>query len=208
MCSSDLENAIYPSRRRLLASLRRNRDHLVNVACGPHVLEGFVNVDLFRADGAVVKWDCRRNLPFADASVAGIRVEHFVEHLEVREELTEFLSDCYRVLQPQGVLRVIVPDAERYLRAYCQGEPNGFASLNFPLPFPAELPTRMDVINHVFHQGHEHRWGYDFENLSERLKRAGFANIQRSAFCKSAVPQMTHDREVHKAYSLYVEAIK
>jgi len=200
------ENKVYPSRRRLLANLRRQKGHLVNVACGPQVLADFVNVDLFRANKAVVKWDCRRSLPFADGSVAGIRVEHFVEHLEVREELTDFLSDCHRILQPHGVLRVIVPDAEKYLRAYCDGGLNGFALLNVSMPLPADLPTRMDVVNHVFHQGHEHRWGYDFENLSDRLKRAGFLQIRRTAFGQSTLPPLACDREVHKPYSLYVEA--
>src|SRR6476620_10440438 len=76
-----LENTLYPSRRRMLAKLRRQKGLLVNVACGPQVLADFVNVDLYRAEKAVVKWDCRRSLPFADGSVAGIRVEHFVEHL-------------------------------------------------------------------------------------------------------------------------------
>ena len=43
------------------------------------------------------------------------------EHIEPREELPRFLGDCHRALEPGGVLRIIVPDAERYLQAYCQG---------------------------------------------------------------------------------------
>lgn len=203
-----LENAIFPSRRRLLADLRCRKGHLVNVGCGPQILDGFVNVDLFRADKRVVKWDCRHSLPFANDAVAGIRVEHFVEHLEVREELTEFLCDCHRVLQPGGVLRVIVPDGEKYVRAYCKGDLTSFATLGFSVPFPVDLPTRMDVVNHVFHQSHEHRWAYDFENLSDRLRGAGFSQIRRSEFGQSAVPQLAQDRDVHKPYSLYVEATK
>lgn len=205
---SKFENSVYPWRRRRLTKLRCQSGHLVNVACGPQVLADFVNVDLFCADKAVVKWDCRSSLPFSNCSVAGIRVEHFVEHLEVREELTSFLSNCHRVLQSGGVLRVIVPDAEKYLRAYCQDDLSGFLALGVSVPFPAELPTRIDVVNHVFHQWQEHRWGYDFESLSLRLRQAGFSVTRRAEFGKSSMAALAQDRKVHEPYSLYVEAIK
>ena len=153
-------------------------------------------------------WDCRRRLPLADGSAAGIRAEHFVEHLEPREHLPAFLEDCRRALRPGGVLRIIVPDAERYLMAYCRADLLGFWDLEVPNPFPDDLPTRMDVINHVFHQWHEHRWAYDFEALEHRLRAAGFTRVDRAAYNSSRDPKLGQDRDVHAPYSLYVEAIK
>jgi hypothetical protein len=66
----------------------------------------------------------------------------------------------------------------------------------------------MDVINHVFHQWHEHRWAYDFETLAHRLAAAGFATVQRSRFECSHDTRLAQDRDVHAPYSLYVEAIR
>jgi predicted SAM-dependent methyltransferase len=180
---------------------------LVNVACGPHVLNGYVNVDLHAATPDVLAWDCRRSLPLADDSAAGIRAEQFVEHLETREELPDFLRDCYRVLRAGGVLRVIVPDAERFLQAYCAGGMDEFRRLAWD-SFPSDLPTRMDVINHIFHQWHEHRWGYDFETLEHRLTAAGFSVVQKRAYRDSMLDALATDREVHAPYSLYVDAAK
>jgi hypothetical protein len=77
-----------------------------------------------------------------------------------------------------------------------------------PIPFPDDLPTRMDVINHVFHSWHEHRWAYDFETLSHRLRAAGFTEIARAGFGRSTLPALAQDRPHHAPYSLYVEAIK
>lgn len=77
-------NTLGPAQRRTLARLRRPQGALVNVACGPNALAGFVNLDLFLTAKGVVRFDCRRWLPFADDAVDGIRVEHFLEHLEVR----------------------------------------------------------------------------------------------------------------------------
>jgi predicted SAM-dependent methyltransferase len=203
-----VENQTLPWRRAEIARLREQRDVLVNVACGPHVLDGFVNLDLLPAARQVVAWDCRRSVPLADGSAAGIRVEQFVEHLEPREELPSFLRDCLRALKPGGVLRVIVPDAGRFLHAYCAGDLSGFRALAVPHPFPADLPTRMDVVNHIFHQWHEHRWAYDFETLALRLTSARFTGIEQMRFGVSLLPALAQDRDTHAAYSLYVDARK
>ena len=201
------QNRVQPGRRRALAHLRALRGVLVNVACGPQILDGFVNVDLLGPPPRI-RWDCRRSLPLADGAAAGIRAEQFVEHLETREELPDFLRDCLRVLEPGGVLRVIVPDAGRYLHAYCRPGLDGFRELAVPDPFPADLPTRMDVINHIFHQWGEHRWAYDFETLALRLRTAGFGAIEQVAYQRSLLPALAQDRDVHAPYSLYVDAVK
>jgi len=200
-------NAVSPSRRRRVRALHAQRALLVNVACGPHVLDGYVNVDLHAASSRVIAWDCRRSLPLADGSAAGIRAEQFVEHLETREELPQFLRDCHRALQDGGVLRVIVPDAERYLHAYCCGGFAGFHDLGWTR-LPDDLPTRMDLVNHVFHQWQEHRWAYDFETLKHRLTAAGFATVEKRRFRDSTLPALAEDRDVHAPYSLYVDATK
>jgi predicted SAM-dependent methyltransferase len=203
-----IKNACLPAQRRRLRRLRAGRELYVNVACGPQVLDGFVNLDLHPAGGEVVAWDARRSLPLADGSARGIRAEQFVEHLETLEELPAFLRDCHRTLAPGGVLRVIVPDAERYLQAYCRSDLSGFRELEVPDPFPDDLPTRMDVINHVFHQRHEHRWAYDFETLAHRLRAAGFVTVERKGYRCSGDARLAQDRDVHAPYSLYVEAIR
>jgi predicted SAM-dependent methyltransferase len=196
----------WPRRRRL----RTMRGILVNVGCGPFVLPGFVNVDLFRHASEVVPWDCRWSLPFSDGAAKGIRAEHFFEHLEAREEAPAFLTDCHRVLEPGGVIRIIVPDVGRMLHAYCRGptDLSGFRDLAVPDPFPDDLPTRMDVVNHAFHQWHEHRWGYDAEALIHRLETAGFVDACQTDFGVSRLAKLAADREEHRPYSLYVEARK
>lgn len=200
--------ALWPPRRARLRALQSERGLLVNVACGPDVQPDFVNIDLARCAPAVFAWDCRRSLPLADGACDGLRAEHFLEHLEPREELPAFLADVLRALRPGCVLRVIVPDAEQYIRAYCQDTDSAFRALGVPDPFPHDLPTRMDVVNHVFHQWHEHRWAYDFETLAHRLRAAGFLRVERMAYRRSIDPRLACDRTVHAPYSLYVDAVK
>ena len=202
------KNAMLPWRRARISRVRRTPGQYVNAACGPQVLEGFLNLDTNETVAGVLPWDCRTSLPLEEGMAAGIRAEQFVEHLETREELPAFLAAAHRALRPGGVLRVIVPDVARYLEAYCRGDLTGYRELAVPDPFPADLPTRMDIVNHVFHQWHEHRWGYDFETLAHRLRAAGFTKIVRTGYKESLDPKLASDREIHAPYSLYVDAVK
>jgi predicted SAM-dependent methyltransferase len=205
---SKMSYMLFPWRWSRLRAVQMASEQLINVACGPHVADGFLNLDLLPCDPRVMDWDCRRSLPVGDSTAAGIRVEHFVEHLDPRDELPVFLRNARRALRKGGVLRIIVPDAERFLRAYCSTDAGAFRDLAVPEPFPSDLPTRMDVVNHIFHQWHEHRWGYDFETLEHRLREAGFTRVERSTFGRSVDSRLACDRPVHAPYSLYVDAVK
>jgi hypothetical protein len=66
----------------------------------------------------------------------------------------------------------------------------------------------MDVINHIFHQWGEHRWAYDFETLSLRLRTAGFGAVEQLGYQRSLLPALAQDRAAHAPYSLYVDAVK
>src|SRR5258708_4326491 len=98
-----------PSRVR--RSYRDRRDLQVNIGPGLFAKAGWVNVDIFNFPGVNCIYDCRKKLPFADGSVRCIFAEHFFEHIDYTEETPFFLTECHRVLQPGGVIRIIVPDA-------------------------------------------------------------------------------------------------
>lgn len=105
-------------RRRRLQQLR---GIYLNVGSAGFLLPGFVHLDLYGGAREVIQWDCSGRLPFGTESAKRIRIEHFLEHVEPREHLPKLLADCYRILQRSGILRVVVPDAERFLFAYCAG---------------------------------------------------------------------------------------
>jgi hypothetical protein len=61
----------------------------------------------------------RTSLPFADATFAVVYHSHLLEHLS-HQEADNFLQECFRVLQPGGTLRVVVPDLEQIARLYLE----------------------------------------------------------------------------------------
>lgn len=193
---------------------RYRKDLLVNIGCGIHGKEGWVNVDFFRSPGVNCLYDCRKGLPFSDDSARGIFTEHFFEHIDYTEEVPFFLFECHRVLQPGGVIRMIVPDAERYVRAYCA---EGWEDLSRVRPlrpdhsdvhFGSRFNTKMEVLNAVFRQYFEHKYAYDFSTLEFLLQRYGFCNVQKQSFGKSALRELCIDAPDRASESLYVEATK
>ena len=210
------ELSMFPTRLRSAqqrARYRGARELLVNLGCGARSLPSFVNVDARPAPGVDCVWDCRKSLPFADGSVRGIFCEHFFEHLHYEEEVPTFLRECQRVLRPDGVLRLIVPDAGRYLRAYAAGGWEGVAALrgldtrHVDPWFGTAYETPMELVNAVFRQGTEHKFAYDAETLTNLLARHGLRPTLRR-FGECALPELAADSADRESESLYVDALR
>lgn len=205
----NLNNYLNPVTLWKLKSVVSDSEISANVASGPCVKPGWVNIDLMYIRGAELRYDCRKRLPFRDGSVARIRCEHFLEHLDYLEEAPFFLKSALKCLKTGGVLRIAVPDAELYLRTYVAGDKEEWAAIGWDIDnLPAPFQTKMDVVNHVFRQGEEHSYAYDFETLERKLRETGFDRVIRQRFGESLDPELRDDLEVHRCYSLYVDAVK
>jgi SAM-dependent methyltransferase len=197
------------------------QDLLVNVGCGSAGLKDWVNIDCFRAEGVTLVRDCRTALPLPSGSARGVFTEHFLEHLDYYEEAPRFLSECIRVLQPGGVLRIIVPDGGKYLSAYCGAGLTAMRSFS-PLtaldassddrPFSTlgevvQFRTKMEVVNFHFRQSGQHRFSYDCETLSALLIDCGFEEVTERAFGLSAIDELAIDSPYRAPESLVIEAV-
>jgi predicted SAM-dependent methyltransferase len=125
-----------------------------------------------------------------------------------------FLSECHRVLKKGGVLRLIIPDAEKYLRAYCNG---GWDELERIRPLcPGHIDahahckynTPMELVNVIFRQGHQHKYAYDFETLHFLLHRYGFSEVVLQEYGTSLMPELRLDQASRASESIYVDAKK
>jgi len=193
-----------------VSKLKKMNNLLVNIGCGPFGKEiGWINLDLFPIKNVFIRTDCRKKLIMADNSCKGIHVEMFLEHLDPMDELPYFLNECFRCLEINGVLRIIVPDGRKFINGYI-GE--GWEDLN-RISYGNEdwskvYSCKVEALNHVFLQDYEHYGGWDDERLTIVLVRAGFKNIRQVAYNVGDFPVMPIDREFHRKNGLYFEAIK
>lgn len=202
------------SSKKVRKDFKGRKEMLINIGAGEDGKDGWINVDARNSKGVNCLWDCRRSLPFDEHSAKFIFTEHFIEHIDYYQDAPLLFKDIYRVLKPGGILRIIVPDGQKYLEAYNE---HGWETLSKMRPLlegnvdfwsKEVIHTKMELINKIFRQNYEHRFAYDFETLKHCLANAGFKNIIKQDFNKSLNPELSIDMPIRASESLYVEAIK
>ena len=205
---------------RALGISGEDRHLRLHIGSGGHALEGWVNIDVAPAPLAMnIKW----GLPFVDGAADYAFVCHVLEHLFYPAEALSVLKDVHRVLAPGGVLRVVVPDIEKCLRAYVEEDQAFFKGRQGTWDWWSEAETRLEDFLVYAGAGpspgrlfEAHKFGYDLETLSHLLRRAGFREIERSDYMESrhASLRVDHASRVAGArfgdqhYSLFVDATR
>lgn len=92
----------------------------INLACGPVFIDSsdWANFD-FLATSGVQKANLLGRLPLQDNAAQLVYSSHFLEHIP-KSQVDCFLCECLRVLQPGGVIRLVLPDLENMARTYLQ----------------------------------------------------------------------------------------
>lgn len=90
----------------------------VNCGCGSKyvISDEWINLDFAKGKG-VQKCNILKGLPFDEGSVDVIFSSCMLEHFTV-EQAESHISDCYRVLKPNGIIRLVVPDLENVCKEY------------------------------------------------------------------------------------------
>lgn len=89
----------------------------LNLGCGANYHPSWLNVDLVPSSRSVYVCDLRKGIPFPAESFAVVYHSHLLEHFP-RQDAGRLIGECFRVLRPGGILRVVVPDLEAIARNY------------------------------------------------------------------------------------------
>jgi len=197
-----------------------SRNIQLHIGSGPYNLDGWINLDIFPAQLSTnVLW----GLPFTNGQCRFVFLSHLLEHLFYPTDASALLEEIYRILQPGGVVRIVVPDIEQCLRAYQEGSNEFFEKRVEHWGAGDGNATRLEHFLSYAGAGPDpawlfeaHKFGYDFETLERALQRAGFKTIIRSRFMASEHVALQVDKHSQVAsakfgddyYSLFVEAIK
>ena len=96
-----------------------SKPRLVNVGCGSTIHPDWINLDLIPGVPGVIQHNLCSGLPFHDNEVDVVYHSHVLEHL-APDQGERMLTECFRVLRPGGVLRIVVPDLEQIARLYLE----------------------------------------------------------------------------------------
>lgn len=150
------------------------------------------------------QFDAIKGIPYLANSVDLIIASHFMEHI-TRQEGSQFLRECYRVMKPDGVIRLTVPDTKLLASEY-------LSNLNFRDKFNENegVKNSEDIAEAYWNfitAGH--KTAYDEDSLGRKMKDVGFVDIQRLEFGKSRSEEIrVETKDMFPDHSLYMEGIK
>ena len=130
----------------------------LNLCCGPDLREGYLNVDKpdFDLSEGVI--------PYPDNSFSEVVFQHALEHFRFQTGIL-ILNEIRRILKPNGVLEIRVPDLKQACKDYLAGK-NEFENC---------APAIQRIYGQNFSEELVHKWGYSYEVLLECLKATGFS---------------------------------
>ena len=146
--------------------------------------------------------DVRKGLPFPSESAHYIYSSHTFEHFTWAESVS-VAQECYRVLRPGGIIRIVVPDLKLIARQYLQDN-DPLASHRF-----IQRLSLSHTVADLVHPGANHAQMFDERSLFHLLQTAGFEMPELSSFMTSRIPEIAFlDLEQRKGESLYVESVR
>lgn len=164
----------------------------LNLGAGSWKLTGWQNVDYDTVDLARFPW------PWKDNTVSEILASHVLEHFTKAEGVL-FLLQCWRILEPGGVLHIAVPDMDKFIMCRLSGD---YSQLNgYPWISLDDLlgGNTGDVLATDLDK---HKYMYCEASLSWTLKLHGYERVARRFF------PMEFDNPNYAPISLYMDAVK
>jgi SAM-dependent methyltransferase len=187
----------------------------------PKVRSLLVNVGLYPRSQADIAWpvnvlrlDLRRALPFEENRFAAIYSSHTVEHLFYGDAVA-LIAECFRVLKPGGICRIVVPDlaatVQRYLSTKADSEDAANKLMDELLLHPRTRETGLIGLYHRLFAYHQHKWMYDASSLCKLMGDAGFVEITNPPSLVGRLPdlQSVEDPDrVQNGAGVVVEGLK
>jgi len=79
----------------------------LNLGCGKDIKKDYINLDIVKFNGVDVVHDLNKPpYPFKDNEFEEIICNSIIEHLE---NIPIVMDELYRILQPEGVIKIVVP---------------------------------------------------------------------------------------------------
>ena len=163
---------------------------------GNLINKNFKGIDLFRFSyfHKSIVWDLRKKLPLKANCADFIYSSHAIEHLAMKDS-RRLLKDIFLTLKKGGVLRIVCPDARKFIDFYLNNGGQQFKNGVSALMFLA--------------QESDHKSIWDAASLIQTLVEIGFTDVSEVNYgqTKHKFP-ISEEKISYKWQSVYIEAVK
>jgi predicted SAM-dependent methyltransferase len=174
----------------------------LNWGCGTEPESGWINSDIKDGPGIDLSCDILEGLPLEADSIEYIVSIHALPELRY-PDIVPALTELRRVLRPGGLLRLALPDLDRGIRAYLDGDRDYFLIPDED----ARSPGAKFIVQMLWYGYSKTLFTYDFTR--ELLERAGFSEIRRCEYGRTGGPfDPIVELDNRREESLFVEARK
>jgi predicted SAM-dependent methyltransferase len=122
----------------LKRNLKAYNKKKIALGSGKEVKNGWIGLDYSKFGKNVYPVNLLFSLPFSNNLIDEILAEHILEHFHI-DDIRSILSECYRILKKEGIIRIISPDANYIAKLIIEGR---------------NIQQNKDLINDI----NIHRW--------------------------------------------------
>jgi predicted SAM-dependent methyltransferase len=174
----------------------------LNWGCGESPELGWINSDIKDSENVHIARDIRYGLPLETGCIEYISSIHALPEIPYFDQVPT-LRELRRVLEPGGVLRLVLPDLDKGIRAYLDEDRDYFV-----IPDEHARSIGAKLVTQLLWYG----WSkmlFTFDLIEEMLIGAGFTSVSRCSYRQthSRFPDIV-EHDSRERESLYVEAVK
>ena len=174
----------------------------LNWGCGHHPAPGWINSDIKEGPGIDISCDIRNGIPLAPDSIDYIVSVHALPEIPYPEQIP-VLQELRRVLKPNGVLRLCLPDLDKGIQAYLRNDRDYFL---IPDEDAKSIGGKL-IVQLIWYGYCRTLFTYDF--IEELLLKAGFSSISQCRYQETNSPYVDIvELDNRERESLFVEGIK
>lgn len=171
----------------------------INIGSGTALKREFLNCDLNPQYNDVFALDVTQPFPWHDNTFDYVFSEHMFEHISFGQG-GAMLAECFRVLKPGGVIRLVTPSIEFLFGLFnpaTQTERDYVVWAQRLLTPGAPAPLAAFVFN-TFVRSWGHTFIYDRPSLRLALERAHFSAIEEQKISVSPHPFLNNLEAVYR----------
>lgn len=141
----------------------------LNLGCGKDIRNGYHNLDIMKWNDQVIVQDIKTLPDYEDNSVSEIIAQDIVEHFTY-VELQKIFKEWYRVLKPNGVIKIQCPDIEEIFDKYYQQAKHGIIT--------------WERLSYIINGGQNYEYNFhhiclSYSWLESILLRTGFSKVKK-----------------------------
>lgn len=184
----------------------------LNVGCGSKYHKLWVNVDMSSNSKDVISANLLKGIPFSDNEFDVVYHSQVLEHIP-KEKAENFIKECYRVLKPNGIIRVVVPDLENIVDEYKK-----YLNKNLEEPTDLSIANYDWIMIEMFDQMVRNQSGGQFSEYFNRpeiinekyvFERMGFsAKKIRNEYLSKDSKFIRNFKMAFSSFNMFKKAIK